>query len=85
MRAILFATVILSGCVTYGEPIPPPVCPQIELRLLDDAGETVAVADWSTLCRCPAAVPVNVPLLNCARCRNPDGSTFQAPGGCWGP
>lgn len=85
MRVTLFAAVILSSCVTYGEPTPPPSCPKLELRLLDDAGETVAVADWSALCRCPAAVPVNVPLINCARCRAVDGSTFQAPGGCWGP
>ena len=81
-----FALFLLSACVD-DQPLPPPTpCPDWEVYQYGEGGEVTQTAIWADLCGCPDARPYSRPhLIECLRCRRPDGSHYQTPGGCWEP
>ena len=85
MRKLL-ALALLSSCVDY-QPLPPPApCPDWEVYQYGDDGEPTHTAVWADLCGCPEARPYpRHDMIECLRCIRPDGSHFEAPGGCWSP
>ena len=81
----LFALALVS-CAADPMPVQPITCPTQEVYIYGEPDTEPVAADWGELCGCPDARPyVRDWLIECLRCIRPDGSHFQAPGGCWEP